>query len=338
MGEPRACHALIVLPERFLDDVYGGEVYHALDSRVQWSAPPQLPGAVVAEPALLQTVEALFTGWGCPALDAALLAAAPALRVVFYAAGSVRQIVTEAFWNRGITITSAAAANAIPVAEFALGVIFLSLKHAWQFAREARREGRLPTGEALPRLPGGCGSTVGLISLGQVGRLVARRLASTDVRVIAYDPFVTEGEARQLGVERVELAEVFRRSDVVSLHAPLLPATRGLIRREHFAAMKPGATFLNTARGAIVREDEMTEVLRARPDLTAWLDVTDPEPPVSGSPLYRLPNVILTPHVAGSLGRECRRFGRTMVDELDRYLAGVPLAHEVTRRVAAQLA
>lgn len=332
------CDALIVLPERFLDDVYGGDVYDQLSARVRWIAPPQLPETVQTDPTLLRMVEALFTGWGGPLLDEPLLAAAPSLKVVFYAAGSVRQIVTDAFWEREIPITSAAAANAIPVAEFALGVILLSLKQAWRFARNARCEGRQPGPGALPRLPGACGSTVGLISLGKVGALMARRLAAHDVRVMAYDPYLSAADARELRVELSPLDELFRRSDVVSLHTPLLAETRGLIRGEHFAAMKPGATFLNTARGAIVREPELIEVLRHRSDLTAWLDVTEHEPPASGSPLYTLPNIILTPHIAGSLGRECRRFGRLMVEELDRYLAGTSLAHQVIRGHVARLA
>jgi phosphoglycerate dehydrogenase-like enzyme len=99
--------------------------------------------------------------------------------------------------------------------------------------------------------------------------------------------------------------------------------------------MKSGATFINTARGELVREDELAEVFSQREDLTAVLDVTHPEPPVEGSPLYSLPNVVLTPHIAGSLGRECRRLGQAMIDEFDRWHAGQPLRWQITEAQAA---
>jgi phosphoglycerate dehydrogenase-like enzyme len=111
-----------------------------------------------------------------------------------------------------------------------------------------------------------------------------------------------------------------------------------MITGAHFAAMKENATFINTARGAIVRENEMIDVLKKRPDLWALLDVTYPEPPVPGSPLYTLPNVILTPHLAGSRDTECRRMGRIVVDELRRYLNNEPLHWAITREQAAKMA
>ena len=189
----------------------------------------------------------------------------------------------------------------------------------------------------LDALVGGYGSTVGLISLGAIGRIVAPRLhaAAPDVRVLAHDPFVGSDEAARLGVELVSLDEIFTSSDVVSLHTPWLPETERMIRGAHFARMKTGATFLNTARGAVVAEDEMTVVLETRPDLTALLDVTHPEPPLPDSPLWTLPNVFLTPHIAGSVGDECRRLGRYMLDELRRYLAGEPLRYRIRPDAAA---
>jgi phosphoglycerate dehydrogenase-like enzyme len=114
--------------------------------------------------------------------------------------------------------------------------------------------------------------------------------------------------------------------------------TEGMITGEHLAMMKPNATFINTARGAVVREDEMIEVLQQRPDLFAILDVTYPEPPEPGSPLYTLPNVVLTPHIAGSLDNECRRMGKYAVTELRRYLNGEPPLWGITREQAAKLA
>ena len=171
-----------------------------------------------------------------------------------------------------------------------------------------------------------------------IGRQVCERLRAHDVRVLAYDPFATAAQAAALNVELCSLAEVFQRADVVTLHTPWLKETEGLITGAHFAAMKPGATFINTARGAVVRETELIEVLTRRPDLQAVLDVTYPEPPGPESPLYTLPNVVLTPHIAGSMNTECRRMGQYMVDELGRYRAGQPLKWQITKELAAKLA
>jgi phosphoglycerate dehydrogenase-like enzyme len=160
-------------------------------------------------------------------------------------------------------------------------------------------------------------------------------LRSFDLPVLAYDPYLTAREEAELEVQAVPLDELFRRSDVVSLHTPLLAETEGMITGAHLAAMKHGATFINTARGSIVRQDELIEVARRRPDLPFVLDVVEPEPPLPDSPLYSLENVLLTPHIAGSVGAECRRLGRYMVEELERYLAGKPLRWVVTPQLAA---
>jgi len=179
---------------------------------------------------------------------------------------------------------------------------------------------------------------VGIISLGMVGRRVCSLLKSFELNVLAYDPFASESDAAELGVELVSLDDIFRRCEVVSLHTPWLKETEGMITGRHLRLMKQGATFINTARGAVVREGEMIDVLREKPDLFAVLDVTHPEPPAAGSPLYSMENVVLTPHMAGSMGAECRRQGRCMADELRRYLAGEPLKYGIDRERARLLA
>jgi phosphoglycerate dehydrogenase-like enzyme len=171
---------------------------------------------------------------------------------------------------------------------------------------------------------------VGLASLGVIARTLLKLLKPFDLNVLVYDPFLSPAEALALGVEKVSLEDLFVRSDVVSIHTPSLPETFGMITGEHIASMKNGATFINTARGELVRENEMIDVLTHRQDLQAVLDVTLVEPPPADSPLFTLPNVVLTPHIAGSVGTECQRMGRYMVDELERYVAGVPLKWTVT--------
>lgn len=327
--------ALFLLDPEPFDLIYGPQERAELSQWVEWVAPPQTSRSVQENPAILSEVEVIFSGWGMALLDEAFLAAAPRLKAVFYGAGSIRYFMTEAAWQRGLTVVSAYYANDIPVAEFTLSQIIFSLKLGWRYVFEVKRLRAYP-----PRLAGpGCyGSTVGLISLGMIGRMVAERLKSFDLNVIAYDPYVSQEQADPLGVTMYPLDEIFRQADVVSLHTPWLPETEGMITGALLRSMKPNATFINTARGAIVREAEMIAVLQERPDLTAVLDVTYPEPPEAGSLLYTLPNVVLTPHIAGSMGRECRRMGRLIVDEFRRYIQGEPLQWAIPRHKAAIMA
>jgi len=317
------------------DVIYGVDERADIASLVEIVAPVQSAQRVRENPAILADVDVILSGWGMAVLDEALLAAAPQLKAVFYGAGSIRYFVTDAMWDRGIVVTSAAHANAVPVAEFTVAAIVMSLKRVWHVSRRVRETSQFP---ARTGIPGMYGSTVGLIGLGMIGRMVAERLHGYDVHVLAHDPYVSVGDAAALGVERCGLDELFARCDVLSLHAPWLPQTEGMITGAHLALMKQNATFINTARGALVREGEMIDVLQRRPDLYAVLDVTYPEPPLPDSPLYLLPNVVLTPHIAGSVGAECRRMGRAMVDELERFVRGEPLRWSVTRSQAALMA
>jgi phosphoglycerate dehydrogenase-like enzyme len=327
--------ALYLLDSGAFEKIYGEEERAAVAGLADVYAPLQTGDSVAKNTGVLAEAEVILSGWGAPAMDGGFLAAAPNLRVVFYGAGSIRRVATPAFWERGLRITSAYAANAVAVSEYALAAILFSLKRGWHFAFSAQREKTLPR---LGQVPGAYGSTVGLVSLGMVGRLVRERLRPFDLRVVAYDPFVTPEEAHVLGVDLMSLEDLFASSDVVSLHVPLLPETEGMILGSHLASMKRNATLINTSRGAVVREAEMVEVLGERPDLWAVLDVTHPEPPEPDFRLYDLPNVVLTPHIAGSLGNECRRMGRLVVDELRRYVAGEPLKHEITGERAALMA
>jgi len=282
------------------------------------------------------TIRYLFSGWGMQQMDEEFLKKFPQLEIVFYAAGSIRCFITDAAWERGIRIVTAQKANSIPVAEFTLSQILYCLKGGWQYFRSFRQ----PEKNAVlcDAFPGTYRSTIGLLSLGAIAQLVVGHLKNFGVDIIAYDPVVDPKVAEKLGVKLVSLEEVFRTSDVVSCHLPNLPVTEGILKYEHFAAMKPYTSFINTGRGAVVHEPGLIQTLRERPDLIAVLDVTHPEPPVEGSPFYTLPNVILTPHIAGSRGPEGGRHGKMMLDEFQRFLAGQPLQHEVTRQQAAVMA
>jgi len=305
-----------------------GSAHKEIDKYVNVYTEPQTKESIKQNPSVLSNADIIFSGWGCPKMDQDFLELAPNLKAVFYGAGSIKGIVTDEFWDRNIQITSAYEANAIPVVEYTLSQILFSLKRGWYFVNQVKKKSTMSVRESVP---GVFGSTVGIISLGMIGRKVAEMLKQFDCKVVAYDPFVSQEDADSLQVEMCSLEDVFRRSDVVSLHTPWIKETEGLITGEHIYSMKENATFINTSRGAVVREQEMIEVLQDRPDIYALLDVTYPEPPVKNSPLYTLENVILTPHIAGSMSNECNRMGQYMVEELQRYQNGEPLKWGITR-------
>lgn len=310
--------------------IYGEEVSREIARRTELDPEVITAEQAVAEPRLLAGTELLFSGWGGPKLDQELLTHMPDLKAVFYGAGSIRGMVTPAFWERGILITSAFMLNAVPVSEYTLAMILLALRNTWRQIQQVRER---KTFERLP-LAGSYHSIVGLVSLGVIGRQVAKRLESHDLTVYAYDPFVRSYK----GVCMSSLEEIFALCHVVSIHTPWLKETEGLITEELMRSMRPGATLINTSRGAVIDEPALCRVLAERPDLSAVLDVTWPEPPEQDSPLYQLPNVVLTPHIAGSLGAECRRMGWGMAEELDRYLSKKPMRYTISRRRAERMA
>lgn len=322
---------LFIMEAHFFNQVYPEHVKNEIEKLIDIYATPLTTKDIAKDKSILQKAEVIFTGWGGPRIDQAFLDAAPNLKGVFYAAGSIKSIATDAAWEKGIVFTTAVTANAIPVAEYTLSQILFSLKQGWRFAHDIKKNRQYPEARFYP-IPGAFESTVGLISLSRVGRKVNEYLQPFDINVLAYDPFIDETEAAELNVELCSIDEIFERSDVVSLHAPWLEETVGMITGAHFKQMKPYASFINTARGVIVKETEMIGVLQQRDDITAILDVTYPEPPLDDSPLYSLSNVILTPHIAGSEGDECGRMGAYMLDELKRYLSGKQLKWQVSKK------
>ncbi|MER5452551.1 hydroxyacid dehydrogenase [Streptomyces sp. NPDC002764] len=281
---------------------------------------------VRAREALART-EILVTGWGCPRLDAAVLDAAPRLRAVLHSAGSVKGFSTPELWRRSVVVSSAADANAVPVAEYTLAMILLAGKNVLA-ARERLRTERVHPGWSVVPGIGNHGRRVGVIGASRIGRRVIALLAPFDLRVTLTDPYVTERRAAELGVPLLPLDDLLRTSDIVTVHAPETPRTRHLVGRRELALMPDGATLINTARGGLVDHDALVEEVRAG-RLNAVLDVTDPEPLPADSPLYDLPGAFVTPHLAGSQGNELSRLGTTVAEEAARLLAGEELAHPV---------
>lgn len=293
------------------------ELYPAAITRENWAE----------HAAALARAEVVFSTWGLWCPDADELDAMPNLRAVFFAGGS-SDAVAGPFLERGISFSGAVEANAIPVAEFCLAQILLSCKGAYRNAALCRQGPW--SHSSMPVGPGNYGETVALLGIGAVSRYLLQLLQPFDLRVIAVSDYLTPQAALEMGIDQlVDFETAFREAIVVSNHLPNWPELRGIYTREHFASMRPGAAFINTGRGAQVDEGGLIKVLRERPDLTALLDVQHPEPPEPGSPLYSLPNVHLTSHIAGSFNDEVRRMADWMIAEFRRWKSGLPLEYQV---------
>lgn len=288
--------------------------------------------------AVLGQIDVLITGWGCPAISAEVVRQAPRLRLIAHAAGTVKYMLDPAVYSAGIAVTHAADANAVPVAEFTLAAIIFANKRVFEMRDRYRADPSRISSYALANEPiGNYHRTIGLIGASRIGRKVAKFLQGFDYTVLVSDPFVQQGDPILAHAELVGLDSLMARSDVVSLHAPSLPTTREMIGASQLARMRDGAAFINTARGALVDEAALIAELQTG-RIHAVIDVTDPEIPAASSPLYSLPNVFLTPHVAGAIGTERLRLGELVVDEVERFLAGKAMAFEIEPALLERLA
>jgi len=290
---------------------------------------------LLENPQRFQETEHIFSTWGMPVFtEEEIRAVLPKLKAVFYGAGSV-QSFARAFLNCGVKVFSAWAANAVPVAEYTVAQIILANKGFFKtmgYTDEAAALG------VFQNYTGNFGAKVGIIGAGMIGKRVIEMLKSYALEILVFDPFLPDDTAQALGVQKVSLERVFAECQVVSNHLANNEQTKGMLGGRLFEKMLPYATFINTGRGAQVVEADLIRILRERPDLTAILDVTDPEPPEKDSPLYTLPNCILTPHIAGSSGNEVRRMGEYMVAEYENFTAGKACKYEVTAEMLKTMA
>ena len=278
--------------------------------------------------ALLDAAHILLTGWGCPAIDARVLDRAPRLRLIAHAAGTVKTFLSPDVFARGIAVTHAADANAIPVAEYTLAAILFANKRVLAFRQSYAEQRNAPIHLAGAPV-GNLGKTVGIVGASRIGRLVLDLLRRHDLRVLLHDPFLSRQQAATLGAELMELDAMLPELDVLSLHAPSLPSTRHMIDAGRLAMLRDGATLINTARGALIDQAALeTELVSGR--LSAFLDVTEPEVLPRESPFYELPNVVLTPHIAGALGTEQARLGDFAVGDIERFLRDEPMRGLIT--------
>jgi phosphoglycerate dehydrogenase-like enzyme len=284
--------------------------------------------------AALGGIDVLLTGWGCPHITPDVLDAAPKLQVIVHAAGSVKGFIHPAAFKRGILVSSAVVANAKPVAEFTVATIVLSGKRAFRLAAEYKSSKHRPDPHGVP---GNYGSTVGLLGASRIGRMVADRLRAFDLDVLISDPYLSEEEAAELGARLVDLDTLFSQSDILSVHAPLLPETVGLVDARLLGLLRDGSVLINTSRGRIIEAAALERECRSG-RIDAVLDVTDPEPLLPDSPLLELPNVFVTPHLAGAVGNEVARLGELAIGEVERFAAGLSLQHAISAAELGRIA
>ncbi|MFD2332748.1 hydroxyacid dehydrogenase [Cohnella sp. GCM10020058] len=274
--------------------------------------------------ALIRDADIAITSWGCGPLTARVLDAAPNLRLVLHAAGTVKPIVTQELWDRGIRVSNATAALGKGVAETALGFTIVSLKDMWRLVR-GTREGGWGEGANVREV---YNVTIGVVGAGKAGSHYIKLLRQFDVDIVVYDPFVDEAQAKEMGARKAGLEALLAQSDVVSIHLPSLPETYHMFNRERLALMKDDCVIINTARGSVIDEDALAEELR-KGRFFACLDVTDPEPPLHEHPFRSLPNVVLTPHIAGAVNNGLQRLAQAVVLDAEAFMDGEPLAGEV---------
>lgn len=293
---------------------------------------------LLANPKKFAEVEYVFSTWSMPAMtDEEIEKCLPSLKAVFYGAGSV-QVFARPFMARGVKVFSAWAANAVPVAEYTVAQIILACKGFFRACTLASANKRKEAQKHSVSCPGNYGCKVGLIGVGMIGSLVAEMLKAYNHKILAFDPFCSQEKADKLGVELCSLERIFSECQVISNHLANNPQTVGMLNYELFKLMKPNATFLNTGRGAQVVELDLARAMAEKPDATAILDVTFPEPIQDGNPLLLLENVYLTPHIAGSQADEVHRMAEYMAEEFKAFTNGEPTKYEVSEKMLDTMA
>ena len=285
----------------------------------------------------LKQCEAAFATWGMIRFtEEEIKEYMPNLKVLFYSAGTV-QYFAEPFLNCGIRVFSAFAANGVPVTEYTVSQIVLALKGYFQGAKRYKSFLRYSLAHTQNCI-GAYGAKVGLVGLGAIGSSVAEKLKEYDVKVMAYDPFVSEERARELNVTLCSLETVFKECDVISNHLANKKELKNIFNAKLFGLMKRHSTFINTGRGDQVDEFALALSLHAHPSRTAVVDVLKNEKFPYSSPLFWCPNVIITPHIAGSLGNETERMADYMIAQLDNYINGKSVKYEVTKEKLERMA
>ncbi|MDR0450981.1 MAG: hydroxyacid dehydrogenase [Treponema sp.] len=325
--------------DTLLNRVYSRQALDRIAGNAELLAPLADPAGLEERRGELGEVSFIFSTWGMPALDEEQIAAFfPELKALFYAAGSVQNFALP-FLSRGVRVFSAAEANAVPVIEYTAAQILLANKGFFGASRLYSAGRHAEAKEHSRAFPGNFDTPVGIIGAGKIGRGLIARLKDYRLKIELFDPFMDAAAAASLGARKREsLEELFSSCFTISNHLADKPETRGMLRYEHFSLMDDHGVFINTGRGRQLVEADLARAFSEKPGRTALLDVSYPEPVEKGHPFLSMDNIILSPHIAGSGGRELIRMGDYMAEEFERFLDGAPLRYEVDIPMLATLA
>jgi len=280
-----------------------------IERRILGEVGAELVVAETGEPdelvSLADGCDAILTNW--KKVPPGALDVAPGCLVVSRYGVGLDNIPVEHATELGILVVNVPDFCLHEVSDHAMALVLACARRVARYARETREGMWRLDGPGLPRLSE---QTLGLVGFGNIARAVARRAAGFDLKLLAYDPYLPREVFRELGVRQVPLAQVLQDSDFVSLHVPLLPGTHHLIGAPEFALMKRDAILINTCRGPVVDEQALIQALESGQILGAGLDVTEKEPIDADNPLLKMPNVVVTPHMASAsdwAGAERRR-------------------------------
>ena len=283
--------------------------------------------------ATIKDADIAITSWGNPLMTEEILNECPNLKLLMHAAGSVKPVVTDELWDRGIRVCASTKPLGMGVAETSLAFAIAACKNFFEL-NDIIHNG----GYELRNVKEFYELTVGVVSAGYVGRHMIKLLQNFGVDVLLYDPYVTEEQAAEMGCTKAELNELLEKSDVVSLHAPSIPATNHMINADTLKLMKKDAVLINTSRGSVIDEKALYEHMAAGNLKYACLDVYDPEPIEVDNPLRTLKNVIMTPHIAGLAANGKLRIGAHSAEQIEHFIKGEPMECEVTKAMLDTIA
>ncbi|MDQ3656435.1 MAG: hydroxyacid dehydrogenase [Chloroflexota bacterium] len=337
MSSPSKPIVAVLIPEPMRQEILSRESEELLAAHATIVSDPSGNPTDERLPNLIRDAVAAVTGWGTPPISIEALAAAPGLQLVAHTAGSIHKLVPVEAIENGLRITHAAAIIADSVAEIVIGQVLRFLRNLDAMDVQMKADGHwLEVRDAKPaRLLGA--QTIGIIGTGHVGRTVIKRLRAFESRILAADPFLSADAARGLGVTKASVDEIFETADIVSLHAPALPETEGMVGTPQLRALREGGLLINMSRGALVREVELIRELQTG-RISAVLDVFAVEPLPIESPLRQLTNVYLSPHAAGHTVDTHKRQGHAMVEEVIRLLGGEELRYVISPSALATMA
>lgn len=282
---------------------------------------------------VIKDADIAITSWGNPSMSAEILDECPNLKLVLHAAGSVKPIVSDELWKRGIRVCASTKPLGMGVAETTLGFTISACKNFYMLNDDIHNGGyNSKDVKELYEI------TVGVVSAGFVGRHFIKLLKNFDVDVLLYDPFVSDEAAEKMGCRKAELDQLLCKSDVVSLHAPSIPETYHMINADTLKLMKKDAILINTSRGSVVDEAALYEHMAAGNLKYACLDVYDPEPILPENPLRTLKNVIMTPHIAGLAANGKLRIGAHAVEEISKFINSEAMDCEVKEEMLSKMA